>query len=124
MAIHFEWYETPVAPGEEDKKKLHPRIALNGRVDTDEMCRDIQYRCSLTDIEIDMRLKEYFASHQMMTRTDFQEICGFLKSKAMEHLRRLKAEGKIQNINIPTQPIYVPVPGYYGVSHDEAIRNR
>lgn len=29
-----------------------------------------------------------------MTRADFQQICGFMRSKAMEHIRRLKLEGK------------------------------
>lgn len=208
MAIKFEWYETPTPSGEkEKKKKLHARITSNGRVGTDEIRSDIQYRCSLTetdvsavldalshslgeqlrqgrqvhlkgigyfyptlkcteeitpetkrknskvqlkgikfradkdlrseignvqlkiskhtghsnklsDIEIDMKLKDYFTGHQVMTRADFQQICGFMQSTAMAHLRRLKAEGKIKNINIPTQPIYVPAPGYYGMSHE------
>lgn len=75
----------------------------------------------LSNVEIDMKLKAYFADHQLMTRSDFQHVCGFLKSKAMEHLRRLKAEGKIRNIGIPTQPTYVPVAGYYGVSRDRIV---
>ena len=76
----------------------------------------------LSDVEIDMRLRTYFTEHQLMTRADFQQICGFMKSKAMEHIRRLRAEGKIQNIGIPTQPVYVPVAGYYGVSRDRIVR--
>ena len=76
----------------------------------------------LSDVEIDMRLRTYFTEHQLMTRADFQQICGFMKSKAMEHIRRLRAEGKIRNIGIPTQPVYVPVVGYYGVSRDRIVR--
>ena len=76
----------------------------------------------LSDVEIDMRLRAYFTEHQLMTRADFQQICGFMKSKAMEHIRRLRAEGKIRNIGIPTQPVYVPVAGYYGVSRDRIVR--
>lgn len=76
----------------------------------------------LSDVEIDMRLRAYFTEHQLMTRVDFQQICGFMKSKAMEHIRRLRAEGKIRNIGIPTQPVYVPVAGYYGVSRDRIVR--
>ena len=76
----------------------------------------------LSDVEIDMRLRTYFTEHQLMTRADFQQICGFMKSKAMEHIRRLRVEGKIQNIGIPTQPVYVPVAGYYGVSRDRIVR--
>lgn len=71
-------------------------------------------------MEVDTKLKEYFATHRVITRADFQQICGFMKSTAMAHLRRLRAEGKIKNINIPTQPIYVPMPGYYGMSPEQA----
>ena len=75
----------------------------------------------LSDVEIDMRLKAYFAEHQLMTRADFQRICGFMRSKAAEHLKRLNAEGKIENIGRKTQPIYVPAAGYYGVSRDRIV---
>ena len=76
----------------------------------------------LSDAEIDTCLQTYFTDHQLMTRADFQRICGFMKSKAMEHIRRLRAEGKIQNIGIPTQPVYVPMTGHYGVSGDRIVR--
>ena len=71
-----------------------------------------------------VRLKgiRFRADHQLMTRADFQQICGFMKSKAMAHIRRLRAEGKIRNIGLPTQPVYVPVAGYYGVSRDRIVR--
>lgn len=210
MAINFEWYDTPVPPDKEDEEKIHPRITLNGSVDTDDLRQWIQERCSLnkTDVsavldalsqimgeqlsqgrqvhltgigyfyptltckapvtkgmkhknslvqlkgikfradqtlknevgavrlknmshnghsnklsavEIDMRLKEYFKEHQLLKRSDMQEICGFMKWKAMEELRRLKKEGKLQNIGRSTQPIYVPVAGYYGVSRDRIV---
>ena len=67
------------------------RRAYNGPVDGD----DLRY-----DLEIDF---------------------GFMRSKAMEHIRRLKLEGKIRNIGLPTQPIYVPVEGYYGISRDRIV---
>ena len=35
----------------------------------------------LSDVEIDMRLRAYFADHQLMTRADFQQICGFMRSR-------------------------------------------
>lgn len=73
----------------------------------------------LSDAEVDIKLKAYFATHTVMTRSDFQNACGFMKSTAMAQLRRLRTEGKIQNINIPTQPIYVPVPGHYGVNSEQ-----
>lgn len=197
MAILFEWYETPAAPDQPEKNRIHARISLNGCIGTEEISEKIQYRCSLTktdvtavldalsdilgdelgngrqvhldgigyfhptlkctetvtpetkrkntkvqlksirfradktlksnignvklknvrhgghsrklsDVEVDIKLKEYFATHTVMTRSEFQHACGFMKSTAMAHLRRLRTEGKIQNINIPTQPIYVP----------------
>lgn len=75
----------------------------------------------LSELEVDMRLKEYFATHQLMTRTDFQHLCGFMRSKALQHLKRLREEGKIENIGRLTQPIYVPVAGYYGVGKDKRV---
>ena len=75
----------------------------------------------LSDVEIDMRLKEYFAEHQLMTRLDFQHICGFMKSKAMEHLRRLKAEGKIENIGRQKKPIYVHITENTGERKEKII---
>ena len=65
-----------------------------------------------------MRLKEYFSDHQIMQRSDFQGITGMVRSTAMIHIRRLRQEGKLQNIGIPSQPIYVPAPGFYGKSRD------
>lgn len=68
----------------------------------------------LSEVEIDMRLKTYFTDHQIMQRSDFQDITGMMRSTAMIHIRRLRKEGKLLNVGIPSQPIYVPAPGYYG----------
>lgn len=79
--------------------------------------RRSQYKphsASLSEEEIDKELTAYFATHQVLTRTAMQSACYFTKSMASRHLRRLKAEGKLQNLGKPTQPIYVPVAGYYG----------
>ena len=76
------------------------------------------HSAKLSEIEIDMRLKEYFTDHQIMQRSDFQSITGMVRSTAMIHIRRLRKEGKLQNIGIPNQPIYVPTPGFYGKSRD------
>lgn len=208
MAILFDWYENPFSPDEPEKKTLHPRIAYNGKTDTNEIRHRIQMRCTLnevdvaavldalsqvmgeelgegrqvhldgigyfyptlactgevtadtprkntkvklkairfrsdqklknsfgylkikqlkdnshsaklSEVEIDMLLKEYFSTHQMMSRRDFQYLCGMLRSTAMIHIRRICKEGKLQNIGLANQPIYVPVPGYYGTSRDQ-----
>ena len=73
---------------------------------------------SLSTVEIDMRLKEYFADHDVMLRYDFQEVCCMTRTTANRHLRRLLEEGKLRNIGKRMQPIYVASAGYYGVSRD------
>ena len=73
---------------------------------------------SLSEVEIDMRLKEYFADHDVMLRYDFQEVCCMTRTTANRHLRRVLEEGKLRNIGKRMQPIYVAAAGYYGVSRD------
>ena len=73
---------------------------------------------SLSAVAIDMRLKEYFADHDVMLRYDFQEVCCMTRTTANRHLRRLLEEGKLKNIGKRMQPIYVASAGYYGVSRD------
>lgn len=80
--------------------------------------KQAKHSAKLSEIEIDMRLKGYFADHQIMQRSDFQGITGMVRSTAMIHIRRLRKEGKLLNIGIPNQPIYVPAPGFYGKSRD------
>ena len=74
----------------------------------------------LSEIEIDMRLKEYFAEHDLLLRIDFQELCGMARTTANNHLQRLQKEGKLMNVGRRAQPIYRPMPGYYGMSRDAA----
>ena len=40
---------------------------------------------SLSAVEIDMRLKEYFADHDVMLRYDFQEVCCMTRKKAASY---------------------------------------
>ena len=72
----------------------------------------------LSETDIDSRLRKYFTDHQIMQRSDFQDITGMVRSTAMIHSRRLRTEGKLLNIGIPSQPIYVPAPGFYGKPAD------
>lgn len=207
MAIVFDWYENPNASPEEEEAALHPRIFMNGKVDTKMLCSqihdyssltvgdvknvldnlskilgdslregkevhiegigyfyptlaatekvtrntphksrkvtfktvrfrpDIRLKGNLVDIharqskyvrhsekvseeKMDMLLKEYFTEHPMMTRRDFQDICGLARTTAKNHLARLREAGKLINIGLRNQPIYVPAPGHYGVSKD------
>ena len=47
MAIVFDWYENPNASSEEEAA-LHPRIFMNGKVDTDTLCYKIHDYSSLS----------------------------------------------------------------------------
>ena len=72
----------------------------------------------LSETDIDRRLRKYFTDHQIMQRSDFQDITRMVRSTAMIHIRRLRTKGKLLNIGIPSQPIYVPAPGFYGKPAD------
>ena len=72
----------------------------------------------LSETDIDSRLRKYFTDHQIMQRSDFQDITGMVRSTAMIHIRRLRTKGKLLNIGIPSQPVYVPAPGFYGKPAD------
>lgn len=72
------------------------------------------HSASLSEAEIDKRLTKYFETHSVLTRTNLQSLCLFTRSMASRHIRRLQAQGNLQNIGIRSQPIYVPSPGFYG----------
>ena len=72
----------------------------------------------LSEAEIDMRLKEYFAEHDVLIRYDFQNLCGMARTTANGHLKRLQEEGKLLNVGRRTQPFYRPMPGHYGMPQD------
>lgn len=74
----------------------------------------VRHSVKISEEEIDARLTDYFASHQMMTRRDFQEACGLARTTAKTHLVRLRNGGKLVNVGLRNQPMYVAAPGYYG----------
>lgn len=67
-----------------------------------------RHSLKLSEVEIDMKLKEYFADHDVLIRSDFQALCGMARTTANVHLKRLQQEGKLKNVGKPTQPIYGP----------------
>lgn len=71
------------------------------------------HSASLSEEEIDKKLTGYFATHPVLTRSNMQSLCSFTQSMASRQIRRLKAQGNLQNIGKPTQPIYIPTPGHY-----------
>jgi putative DNA-binding protein len=74
------------------------------------------HSAGLSEVEIDMELTKYFAENQLITRKDFQYLCGMTQITAYRHIKRLIAEKKLQNKGTTHQPIYTPVPGNYRVS--------
>ena len=99
---------------------FRPDANLKGMLVGVQACQSKYTRHSqpMSEVEVDMRLREYFAEHDVMLRNDFQETCVMTRTTANRHLRRLLEEGKLQNIGRRTQPIYTPMPGYYGVSRE------
>lgn len=73
---------------------------------------------------IDECLTDYFRTHDLLTRIDFQQLCAFTCTTANRHLRRLQEEGKLRNVGRVKQPMYVAVSGCYGVSEESAVRYR
>ena len=78
----------------------------------------VRHSHRLTEAEIDRRLTEYFAEHEVMLRTDFEALCSMVRATANRHLKRLQEEGKLYNVGRRRQPLYRPMPGYYGLSSD------
>jgi len=76
------------------------------------------HSAGLSEVEIDMELTKYFTENQIITRKDFQYLCGMTQITAYRHIKRLIAEKKLQNKGTTHQPIYTPVPGNYKVSVD------
>ena len=41
-----------------------------------------RHSLKLSEVEIDMKLKEYFADHDVLIRSDFQALCGMARTTA------------------------------------------
>jgi len=70
----------------------------------------------LSEIEIDMKLTEFFSENSILVRRDIEKICQMTRVTAGRCLKRLQEEKKLKNINTKQQPVYVPVPGHYRTS--------
>lgn len=51
MSLLYEFYRNPQSD-ENEKRKYHPRVITTGRVDTEQLARDIQQSCSLTRSDV------------------------------------------------------------------------
>ena len=72
------------------------------------------HSASRSNEEVDKLLTNYFNNNPILTRSDFQRLCGFTPTTAARHIKRLKEEKKLKNIHTYYNPIYMPMPGYYG----------
>lgn len=70
----------------------------------------------LSEKEIDSRLTQYFQSHPILRRMDFEHLCGLTNITARRRIAELIGKGKLKNIGSRLQPIYVPGEGFY-VAH-------
>ncbi len=123
MAIQFELYKTPRPKDEEDKEVYHARVVNFQHIDTDYLAKEIQIATSLTEGDVKSVLESL--SHFMGDRLrEGQSVhldgIGYfqIKLNSQEPItspKRLKEEEKkLKNINTYYNPIYVPMPGYYG----------
>jgi len=51
MSLLYEFYRNPQSDKDEERK-YHPRVVTTGRVDTEQLARDIQQSCSLTRSDV------------------------------------------------------------------------
>lgn len=63
----------------------------------------------LTNEEVDEKVSAFLAEGGFLTRGKLQAICKLTSSTAAKHIRRMREERKIKNINTPRHPIYVLV---------------
>lgn len=54
MSISFDWYKNPNSNPEsgEEETALHPRIHYNGATDTNELRRQIQHYCTVSETDV------------------------------------------------------------------------
>ena len=75
--------------------------------------RNKPHSMPMTEKEIDEKLTKHFASNPILTRRDFEFLCQQMKPTACRILRKLVEEGKLKNISMPRNPVYVPDNGHY-----------
>ncbi|WP_455586953.1 HU family DNA-binding protein [Bacteroides sp.] len=83
-----------------------------------ERSKNGRHSARLSEIAIDMKLAEFFSENPMLVRRDLEKLCQMTRVTAVRCLKRLREEKKLKNINTSQQPVYIPVPGHYGVSVD------
>lgn len=96
-------------------KKLTERVRNN-------LCQRVMSRGkhsdSISEIEIIEVLTEHFKNKTTITRAEFQDMCSITKYMACMHINRLLSECKLKNIGYRNHPVYMIVPGNFGVTRE------
>lgn len=96
-------------------KKLTERVRNN-------LCQRVKSRGrhsdSISEIEIIGVLTEHFKNKTTITRAEFQNLCSITKYMACMHINRLLWEGRLKNIGYRNHPVYMAVPGNFGVTRE------
>ena len=71
---------------------------------------------TISEIEIDGKLADYFQDHVYITTIDMCVLCGLRKSTALRRLQTRVKEGRLTHPGYSKAPFYYPVPGYFRVS--------
>lgn len=71
---------------------------------------------TISEIEIDGKLADYFQDHAYITTMDMCVLCGLRKSTALRRLQTRVQEGRLTHPGYSRAPFYYPVPGYFRVS--------
>lgn len=61
---------------------------------------------TLTNEEIQLRVTKFLQTHDFLSRSDVQTICGMTRTTAARHVKRLCEEGVLENRGLLKQPVY------------------
>jgi predicted histone-like DNA-binding protein len=87
-------------------KALRQRLVYHTRLVRSEIKR---HSAPITPDEVDRRVEAFFGTADRLTRKKLEAMCGITKSMAIRHIKRMMEEGKIENVGLRNQPIYVRV---------------
>lgn len=94
---------------------FRPEKKLKGEIKHLSLTRTPQKRHSnrYSEIEIDGLLTGHFLDHPHITSRQFRALCGFTRTTAARHLKKLTTDGKLTPTGHPRSPLYEPVKGHY-----------
>lgn len=112
-SIHFK--SVAFRPEAELKKRL--------QTTTFERVPNKKHSSEITNDRIDQLLSSYFSTHTHMTRSDFQNLCGYTRSTANRRLKELRETGKLKNIGAKRASLYAAGENLISNSHGSQESN-